>query len=199
MSTIARPMTAEEFFEFVHLPENVDRFFELDEGEVVELSPPPRSRHGIVCANLAYLLGNYVRNRGAGILLSNDTGLLVSRDPDTVRGPDIAFHEGESDFEVFDELEAETGYSDAIPTLIIEVFSLSNRYGEVLRKVNQYLRGGVKLVWIVDPSARDVSVHRPDQEPRVLLPEDTMSDVLLPGFSCLVNDFFQVHKRRRDG
>jgi hypothetical protein len=37
-------MTAEEFFEFVHRPENANRWFELVRGEVIELPPPMKTR-----------------------------------------------------------------------------------------------------------------------------------------------------------
>lgn len=194
MSTITRPMTAEEFFEFVHLPENAGRWFELDEGEVIELSPPPRKHHGFVCGNIAWILGSYIRNCGAGCLFTNDTGLIVSRDPDTVRGPDIALHDGDLDLEA---LEAESGYSDDVPTLIVEVLSPSNRPGEVLRKVTQYLHSGVKVVWVVDPVAKDVILHKPGSEPVVLSTDDTIEGgEALPEFTSPVIDFFRIHKGR---
>jgi hypothetical protein len=44
-----RKMTVDDFFEFVHRPENDGRCFELVRGEVIELSRPTRP-HGIVCA-----------------------------------------------------------------------------------------------------------------------------------------------------
>ena len=195
MSTAIRPMTAEEFFEFAGRPENEDRLFELDEGEVVELPPPPTRPHGFVCGNVAFVLGNYVRDRGTGFLFTNDTGLVVSRNPDTVRSPDIALHEGDVDLE---DLEEELGYSDAVPTLIVEVLSPSNRPGEVLREVNQYLHGGVKLVWVVDPVAKDVILHQPGSEPVVLRADEAIEGgETLAGFTCPVTDFFRVRKGKR--
>src|SRR5262245_35065236 len=54
-NTAARTMTAEEFFDFVHRPENRDRCFELEDGEIVEMALPGE-RHGVVCANVAGIL-----------------------------------------------------------------------------------------------------------------------------------------------
>lgn len=85
---VTRRLTAEEFFEFCSLPENEELHFELEDGEIIELLRPVVP-HGVVCGNLAYLLGAYVRKRRRGYVCSNDTGVVWKRDPDTVRGPDV--------------------------------------------------------------------------------------------------------------
>ena len=82
-------MTADEFFDFVHRPENADRHFELEEGEIVEM-PNPGQRHGAICGNLAFMFGLYIRQVKRGLVVANDSGLILERDPDTVRGPDLA-------------------------------------------------------------------------------------------------------------
>src|SRR5439155_19919113 len=88
MATVnLRLMTPHEFFDWANRQENQGRFWELDEGQVVEM-PPPGEMHGILCGFIAHLLWAYVRKRGRGAVSSNDTGLLVKRKPGTVRGPD---------------------------------------------------------------------------------------------------------------
>ena len=39
-------MTAEEFWEWANRPENEDRLWELERGEVIEM-PPPGTVHGV--------------------------------------------------------------------------------------------------------------------------------------------------------
>src|SRR3954451_24945441 len=93
MSTVStQPITADEFYEWCHRPENRDRVFELERGKVVEMSRPGE-RHGVVCVNVGYLFGTYLRQRGRGRACANDTGLILERDPDTVRGPDLFLYE----------------------------------------------------------------------------------------------------------
>jgi Uma2 family endonuclease len=192
MATTVRPaagvMTAEEFCEFVHRPENEDRFFELDEGRVIEL-PPPKKRHGVICGQIVYLLNSYVRRTGRGQVTSNDAGVILGRGPDTVRGPDVAyFAEQQSD----EELEAE-GYAHTPPVLVVEVLSPDDRWRTVNRKVMQYLRAGVKVVWVVDPETHDVTVHRSGQEVEGLGAEDVLTGGdELPGFECRVGEFFEL-------
>jgi Uma2 family endonuclease len=95
-------MTAEEFYEWTHRPENRDRCFELEAGEVVEMSRPG-IRHCLVCANVAGILRNYAVQRRKGFVCSNDPGLIVKRDPDTVRGPDVLFFENVTVVEKYGE------------------------------------------------------------------------------------------------
>jgi Uma2 family endonuclease len=85
-------MTAEEFLEWTQRPENENRWFELVRGEVIEL-PVPAKIHGRVCINVGFILETYVRQRGFGYITGNDSGVILERDPDTVRGPDVALYE----------------------------------------------------------------------------------------------------------
>jgi Uma2 family endonuclease len=80
MATIqTRLMTAEEFYEWAHRPENRDKPFELERGEVVEMSRPGK-RHGMICGNVAGILRNYAVQRQKGYVCTNDTGVVVERD-----------------------------------------------------------------------------------------------------------------------
>ena len=54
-------------------------------------------------------------------------------------------------------------------------------------KILQYLEAGGRLVWIVDPAARTVTVYRPDGRARLLRDDETLDggDVL-EGFEVSV-------------
>jgi Uma2 family endonuclease len=188
MSTVTtKPMTAGEFFEWVHRPENQDRFFELDDGEVVEM-PPPGELHGILCGFIAHLLWVYVIGRGKGAVSTNDAGLLIKRKPGTVRGPDIM---------VFDESrplrKLSRKFSEKIPRLIVEVLSPSDKMAKVNRRISQYLKRGVPLVWLVDPETRTVTVYKPGKDFEVLKEDEevTGGDVL-PKLRHAVAELFAV-------
>jgi len=128
MATVAtKTMTAEEFYEWANSPDNADTLYELVQGEPVPM-PTPSELHGVICSLIAHLLWRYVFQRGKGYVCSNDTGLLVERDPDTLRGPDVM---------LFDELrrleELSGQFAVAIPRLVVEVLSPSDRMGKVNR------------------------------------------------------------------
>jgi len=180
-------MTAEEFFDFVHQPENANKWLELVRGEVIEL-PPPMKPHGVVCGNSAWLLGSYVRQRRKGYVTTNDSGVILERDPDTVRGPDVALYE---DAQKWDDLHPK--YGEVPPRLAVEVLSPNDRADRTLRKLMDYLRNGVALVWLVDPEARTVTVYRPGAPPYELKEhEELTGHDVLPGFSCKVADLFYL-------
>ncbi len=189
MSTAAikQQMCAQEFFDWCNRPENRDRHFELEQGEVVEM-PRPGERHGYVCSNVVRILGNVTFQRRKGYVLSNDTGVILDRDPDTVRGPDVVLYD---QTRRYDELNA--GYCEHPPTLAVEVLSPTDRWGKVMKRIAQFLRQGITVVWIVDPEGRSVSIHRSNQFPVLLDGVDELTgDPELPGFRCSVADFFYL-------
>ncbi|MCH7685584.1 MAG: Uma2 family endonuclease [Planctomycetes bacterium] len=184
-STTTHLLTAEEFYDFCHLPENRDRCFELESGEVVELNRP-NIRHGVVCANVARILGNYVYDRQKGYIVSNDAGLIVERDPDTVNGPDVFLYDESRPFE-----ELPFPYDEQLPALIVEVLSPSDRLGKVVQRVTRFLDRGTSLVWVLDPEARNLTLYRPEQHPVVYEETEEVTGFdILPDLKIRVADFF---------
>ena len=53
--------------------------------------PLPGGRHGKIALKIGRLVGNYVEAQHLGETYAAETGFLISRDPDTVRGADVAF------------------------------------------------------------------------------------------------------------
>lgn len=181
-------MTAEEFYEYTCLPGNEDRFFELDEGHLVE-SPVPKKLHGVVCCRVACLLMSYSRRLGGGQAATNGVGVILGRAPDTVRGPDVAYF---AERQSAEELAAE-GYAETPPVLAVEVLSPDDRWRQVNRKVTRFLRAGVKVVWVVDPATHDVTIHRAGREFEELGPDEVLKGgEELPGFECRVAEFFEL-------
>ncbi len=180
-------MTAEEFFEFVHRPENRDRYFELDRGEIVEM-PPPIKYHGFVCANIVAILWAFAKRRQKGYPCSNDAGFIVERDPDTVRGPDISFYEDSQS-----AADMDRKYTEQRPLLIVEVLSPNDTFSKVWRRLRQILARGVPLVWVVDPEARSVIIYRPGLESSTVEEnEELTGGDVLPNFRCRVAEFFAL-------
>jgi Uma2 family endonuclease len=189
MATVTKTrMTADEFYDFVHQPRNSGRWFELERGEVIEL-PPPGFRHGIVCANTGRILLEYAFAVGRGCVCTNDTGVVVEEDPDTVRGADVSYYD--DDDKDFDEIEIRYAYEP--PLLVAEILSPDDRVSRIVLRIDQYLKRGVSLVWLVDPDVRTVTVFRKGREPIVLRENDELTgEDLLKGFVCRVADLFAL-------
>lgn len=180
-------MTAEAFFDWCNRTENRDRVFELERGKVVEMSRPGE-RHGVVCINVAYLFGTYLRQRGKGRACANDTGLILERDPDTVRGPDAFLYDKGRPY---DQLDVK--YSEEVPQLVVEVHSPTDRWSKVTRRINGFLQRGVAVVWLIDPEDRTVTVYQPGQFSQVLEENDELTGAPpFPDLRCRVADLFFV-------
>ena len=188
MSTVsANVITAEEFFQWVNLPGNCDRAVELRAGEVIEM-PPAGKYHGFVCGNVAGILRNFAIQRGKGYVCTNDAGVIVGRNPDSVRGPDVTFYE---DNETSDDMSRQ--YAAAPPLLAVEVVSPGDRFNSTMLRVTQLLNRGVKVVWVVDPEMRDVSKCQAGLEPKLVSGNETLSGgTALPDFECAVSEFFAI-------
>ncbi|MBY0526860.1 MAG: Uma2 family endonuclease [Gemmataceae bacterium] len=181
----AKLMTAEQFYEWANRQENRDKPCELERGEIVEMSRAGKL-HGLICANVARILGNFTVQRRRGYVCSNDTGVVVERDPDTVRGPDILLFE---DAERFEQVDQE--YGEAPPLLAVEVLSPNDTVGKVMRRVREQLHFGTKIVWVVDPEARNVTVHQAGKETLVVeATEELTGGDALSDFRCPAADFF---------
>ena len=180
-------MTADEFFQWVNLPENRDLHAELEQGEIVEM-PPPGKFHGFVCGNVAGLLRECAIKRRRGYVCTNDAGLIVERDPDTVRGLDVTFYDDNQTAQTM-----ERQFAQQPPVLAVEVMSPNDRLNRTILRISQMLELGVQMVWVVDPETRDVSVYRLGKSPR-LVPADgeLTGDEVLPEFRCRPSDFFQL-------
>ncbi len=190
MATVeTKPITATEFLRWAERPENRDRSWELEKGEVVEL-PPPGEVHGLVCAWICYLLWEYVLTQrgGKGRVTANDAGLVVERDPDTVRGPDLMLFAESVPLE-----QANRGYPTATPLLVVEVRSPNDSLPRMLRRANEYLASGVSMVWLADPEDQSITVVQANQLARPLEGADLLrgGDVL-PGLERPVADFFHL-------
>ena len=178
-------MTADEFYEFVHLPENRNRIFELDRGEVIELSRPG-IRHGVVCANVSFLLGTFTFARGRGIVIGNDAGLIVERDPDSVFGPDVFLYD-----EIISYDDLPQRWEDRPPTLVVEVLSPNDRTTKLNRRIGRFLAMGVPLVWVLDPEDSTMTVHQAHRPLVVLDATDEVTGLeFVADLKMKVADFF---------
>jgi Uma2 family endonuclease len=187
MATAMQPqtklLTAEEFMA-ADLGEGT---FELVRGEVIEV-PPPMPEHGRVCGNTFFVLETYGRQSGRGYALSNDSAVLTERDPDTVRGADVAFYSHVR----WPRSEVGKSVPPVPPDLAVEVYSPSDRRGAMSRKVAEYVLAGTLMVWVIYPEYRSIVIHRSDNRPPLVLHEGGVIEHLpeLPGFRCAVADLF---------
>ncbi len=172
--------------EYAQLPES-SRPTELVRGEVIEMNPPT-PRHGQVCLKAGRLLADFADEHQLGHVVSNDAGVITERDPDTVRGADVAFYS----FQKVPPGPLPQGYLDVPPDLIVEVFSASDRWGQVLGKAAEHLAAGVSVVCVLDPRDQTATVCFPDRPPVTRTRDETISfPEILPDWTITVRTLFE--------
>lgn len=189
MPVATQTMTAEEF---AALPDDgVRRWLfrgELRDGGEDSVSLR-NTDHGIAQANASGFLWAWLRTQPLprGNIAAGDTGFLLRSDPDSATGPDVAYAAAAAPTRRI----GNRVYFDGPPIAAVEILSPSNRYGEVMDKVDEYLDTGCRVVWVLDPRRRTVTVYRPGQGPELFNAQQTLrGDPELPGFACPVAELF---------
>lgn len=175
-------VTAEQLFE---MPDDGKRY-ELIAGALRMMSPSGWN-HGRIAGRLHTLLGHHVLENGLGEVFTAETGFLITREPDTVRAPDIAFIAREN---LPQEAPSEAFWPGA-PDLAVEVLSPNDRTGEVDAKIHDWLSAGARLVWVVDPQLRTVTSYRSTTDVTTHSAADQLDgDDVVRGFHCAVAEIF---------
>ena len=178
MATTKR-WTAEELEQ---LPNDEFRYA-LIKGELIRM-PRPKFLHGRIVLAVGAPLFQFVAEHDLGVV-SDQSGFILEREPDTLLGPDLAFVRS-------DRVPAdENAYPMLAPDLVVEVASPSQTGPSIEEMASLYLKAGVRLVWIVDPIRRAVRVRRAGGTESLLTEQDELDgEDLLPGFRLSVARLF---------
>ena len=169
--------------------------YELDEGKLVEM-PGAGALHNLIVGLVYRLLFAFVSQKRLGLVFCDGAAFVLRRDPDTVRIPDVSVVRR-------DRVPAAgipEGFWPGAPDLAVEIVSPHDRAEEVHERVRDYLGAGVRLIWVLWPKSRTVTVYWPDGTARELGPDEKLTggDVL-PGFEMTVSDLFVVSLEASSG
>lgn len=170
--------------EFDRLIEPDDLRYELDEGELIEMTRP-RIGHKRVVMKMTQVFIQYLLKNPVGELFTSDNLFVLG--PTTKRAPDLSFILADRASKIDPSKDIE-----GAPDLAIEVLSPSDRAAAMRRKMKQYFAAGASAVWLVYPATREVEVWESASGPvRVVGVNDSIEAAqLLPGFSAPVGLFF---------
>jgi Uma2 family endonuclease len=165
--------------------------YELVRGRLKKLNVSTESSR--VGGEVHFHLRSYLSKNPLGWAFPPETGFRCfggdTSDPDRVRKPDAAFVS-------FAGLPAsrykKEGFCEAVPNLVVEVVSPNDLARDVDGKRDEWLRAGVREVWVVNPDTSDVHVYRADGGYAFLQQADTLATPLLPGFAVPVADLFRL-------
>lgn len=172
------------------LPQVVGERYEVIDGELY-VTKQPHGRHQATCDNIIIALGVWSQQTRLG--RTYQAPGLVYADDQAV-APDLVWVKAERIAAIFDD----TGHFQESPDLVIEITSASKADIERDRekKLALYSRQNVPEYWIVDWRAETVDVYRHDAETLILVETlhrtASITSPLLPGFSCVVGQFFTL-------
>jgi Uma2 family endonuclease len=166
--------------ELLSMPDSAH--YELIDGELKERNVSYLS--SLVASQIIRQLGNHVDAKRLGSVLPPDFGYrCFAWKPRRVRRADVSFIRTER---LTDEVLS-AGDCPIPPDLAVEVVSPNDSVPELNLKIEEYLRAGVKLVWVVDPEIRTLDIYRSDGTTQRLRENDQLTgEDVVPGFSCQV-------------
>lgn len=184
MSTAERTTyTADDL---LHMPHG--ERFELVGGKLVETTEMG-ARASWIAGRLHTKLNNYSQHAKRGWAFTAEAGIqCFSGEPQKVRRPDVFFVcRGR-----FENEEVPDGFVRLVPDVAAEVISPNDLYYDVAEKVQEYLDAGIRLVWIVDPKTRTVTIYRArGGDPSRLNEKDELTgEGVLSEFRCEVAELF---------
>jgi Uma2 family endonuclease len=182
-------LTAEEFAtEKDELPDG-GRWVELVEGQIITYHPPD-VLHGNVVMNLSKQLADSLQKAAEPGYACFELGLIVARDPDTVRMPQVSYYQRGERFAQTDAVVTQVR-----PTLVVEIASTNDRRRDMTSRVQEYLRWGVERVWVIDTVDLQCFIHTNGQPTEKLPAHETLTcNTFLPDFQIRVDDLFAEPK-----
>ena len=169
-----------------------NRLCELVDGTLVEKATGFEESQ--LAGQLLYLINSYLDQNDLGICVGADGTIRFA--PGLVRIPDVSFI-------TWDKLPGrkrpQAPIPDLAPDLVVEILSLRNTKAEMARKVREYFKAGVVLVWLIDPKKRVARVFSSVKEERLVSADEWLDggDVL-PGFGFRVSDLLDCRRQPRE-
>jgi Uma2 family endonuclease len=168
-------------------PDDPDSLYEVINGQIVE------KRMGSFEVQIASLLmlhlGPFVRQNGLG-KTQTEMLFLIDRESGLKRRPDASFVSGER--WPIRKAAPRTEAWDVVPDLAVEVISQSNGASEVVDKIRDYFRAGVRLVWVVYPVQRQVHAYDSPTTVRILTEDGSLDGgEVIPGFVLPLATLFE--------
>jgi Uma2 family endonuclease len=178
--------TKAEFYEFIHLPQNAHKIFELINGEIVEKMPSFGYSSGIG-ARITTYIGIYLLQHPIAHFTDAQGGYDV--DDESTLVPDIGV--------ILKSRQAtlpKDSFIPLVPDLAVEVVwqsDLKDPKNRIEKKVNKYREVGIPILWYFYPENRQVIVYKRGQEPQMLGIDGVLDGGnVLPGFTLKVRDIF---------
>jgi Uma2 family endonuclease len=184
MSTTVETKTVYTPEDLLGMPDS--KHYELVDGRLVERNVSALS--SLVASRLTFKVRIYCAADNVEWIFDSECGFRCFPDrPGKVRRADVSYVRK-------DRLPAAQmfeGFVEIAPDLVAEVLSPNDTAYAVDQKIGEYLRAGVRLIWVVNPEQHTVRIHRLDGSVAALGEQDALDgEDVLPGFTCRLSELF---------
>jgi Uma2 family endonuclease len=182
-------ITPEQFEELADA-EQIARLELTASGELIVMSPTGGDA-GAKNFNLYLDLGIWNRQTKLGVAFDSST--IFALPNGGRRSPDVSWVKLERWKSL--TLKEQQGFPPIAPDFVIELVSPSDlksqRYKDLQLKMQEYLDNGVKLGWLIEPSAKTVAIYRSGKQVEILNnPQSLSGEDILPGFTLDLTEIF---------
>ena len=167
--------------------DNRDLRIELTAEKELIIMPPANPTTSWQNGKLSLRIGLWAEQDGTGLCFDSSAGFTLPNG--AMRSPDASWITRER-WETLDEADRHK-FSPITPDFVAELRSPSDRLPTAQAKMEEYIKNGVRLGWLIDPPQRRVYIYRPDQPLETLEnPETVSGEPVLPGFTLNLADIW---------
>ncbi len=182
-------VTPEQFDQLAQT-EQLMRMELTKDGELIVMSPTGGTAGG-KNLRLTQQIGIWTDQDATGEAFDSSTIFVLPNG--ARRSPDVSWIK----LERWNQLNQaqQDGFPPIAPDFVIELVSPSElrnqRYEDLQAKMQEYLENGVRLGWLIEPSAKTVEIFRAEQQVEILNSPQTLSaEDVLPGFVLDLSEIF---------
>ncbi len=178
-------LSDDEFFEFCQ--QNELLHFERDAEKNIYVMVPTGSDTGYRNAEFGTELGIWNRKHKLGRTFDSSTGFKMPTGADY--SPDAAWM-SHAKWDVLTAEEKEK-FAPAVPEFIAEIRSKNDDLEYLKDKIQEFIRCGAQLAWLIDPYLRRTIVFKADGEIQTIpFHQRVVGGDVLPGFEVIFENLF---------
>jgi Uma2 family endonuclease len=179
-------LTEEQFFHFCQENDAL-RIERNSNGEIIIMAPTG-SETGWYNSNITTELSLWNRQTKSGYVFDSSSGFTL---PDgSVRSPDAAFilkHKWENL-----STASRKKFAPVCPDFIIELASESDSADFLKEKMEEYIKNGCQLCWLIDPELKKTTIYRSNGKVESVPFNQLLSgENILPGFDLNLDKLFR--------
>lgn len=155
--------------------------YEVVDGELVKTQID--MMHERVIPAVAVAVGRFAEQHHLGEIIGSNALYVLPNG--NKRSPDLSFLTAER----YAALSRDVVFPEMAPDLAVEVLCQFDTVRRVLDRIGDYLEGGVRMIWVIDPLNRRGVAYRSLTDVRAVGPGGEFDgEDVLPGFRCPLTD-----------